>query len=57
MEKDIKDDLQEQAEKALNGKEFDLGELQKDVYSDDMKHYMRAPNYEDSVFVKEKLVQ
>lgn len=57
IDKEIKEQLTEEAERAFNGKEYDLSELQKDVYSNDMQHYMRAPNFEDSLFIKEKYVQ
>lgn len=57
IDKDIKEQLTAEAERAFNGKDFDLSGLQTDVYSNEMKHYMRAPNFEDSLFIKEKYEQ
>lgn len=57
IENEIKSKLEEDAEKAFKGPNCDMESLTKDVYTSDMKHYLRAPNYDESVFAAEKLIQ
>jgi len=37
--------------------DWDLKVLTDDIYSDDVSFYTRAPNFSDSMFVKQDLVQ
>lgn len=53
----IKADIAKAKDRALASEHIPPEYLTTDVYTDDFKHFVRAPNYEDSIFVKEKLVE
>lgn len=44
-------------ERAFACEGIDVKEHLTDVYTPDFKHFMRAINYEDSIFIKEKLIE
>lgn len=52
----VKDIVNEEVAKAKKGKRLDTSKLLEDVYIEGSGIYVRAPNYEDSIFVKEKLI-
>lgn len=56
LDKEAKDFVNAQVAKSKAGKELDETHLLDDVYAKGTKVFIRAPNYEDSVFVQEKLV-
>lgn len=56
LDHEVKDFVNAELAKAKSGKEIDETHLLDDVYDKDTKVFIRAPNYEDSVFVQEKLV-
>jgi pyruvate dehydrogenase E1 component alpha subunit len=55
-EKTIKAFIEHEVERAMESPEAPLEYLLQDVYDPKVKNYLRAPNYEDSVFVKEKMI-
>lgn len=55
-EKGMKKFIEEQAEKALACEIAPLETLTQDIYDPLEEIYIRAPNYEDSIFVREKLI-
>ncbi len=57
IEKESKKYVESETERARKMDPFKNESLSDDVYSEDTKTYVRAPLYEDSVFVKEDLVQ
>ena len=44
-------------DRALASENISPQELLTDVYSPDFKHFLRGKNYEDSIFVKQKLIE
>lgn len=56
IDKEIKKSIQKSADKALKQEEFSIETLTDDVFAPDRKFYVRAPNYEDSKFIKEDLI-
>ena len=56
IDNEIKEFINEELKKAKSGNDIDHSELLKDVYDKDTKVYFKAPNYEDSLFVKEHLI-
>ena len=53
---EVKDTVNEEIAKAKKGKKLGTDTLLEDVYAPGSNIYIRAPNYEDSVFTKEKLI-
>lgn len=56
MDAEVKDFVNGEVDKAKKAKKLDTAHLLDDVFVKGTESYIRAPNYEDSVFVKEKLV-
>lgn len=56
MEKKIKAYIEHEIERAMSAPEAPMESLTQDVYDPQEKMYLRAPNYEDSIFVREKLI-
>lgn len=56
VDKEISNEVEEAAANAEKQSEYKVETIQDDVYSNDKDFYLRAPSYEDSRFVKEKLV-
>jgi len=56
LEHEVKDIVNAELAKAKTGKEIDETHLLDDVYTPGTKVFIRAPNYEDSLFVDENLV-
>ena len=56
LDTEAKDIVNEAVAKAKQGKKLDTKSLLEDVYDPETKMFIRAPNYEDSIFVNEKLV-
>lgn len=56
LDSEIKDFINEAVDMAKSGKKIGTDELLTDVYTPDSKIYIRAPNYVNSIFVNEKLV-
>lgn len=48
--------MENEAKRAQKQGQFDVKNVYSDVYTENEKYFVRAPNYEDSVFVKEKLI-
>jgi hypothetical protein len=46
-----------EAQEAFDSEEPSLSTLTEDVYTTDFPVYIRAPNYEDSIFIKKENVQ
>lgn len=57
IEKDTKKFITEETKRAESMPEFTPENILDDVYVKNDKMFVRAPNYEDSVFIKEKLVE
>lgn len=57
IEKDIKKYVDDEVKRAQKQPDFPVKSLLDDVYQEEEKFYVRAPNYEDSVFVSEKMIQ
>ena len=55
-EKQIKKFIEKESERALESPMPPIEYLTQDIYDPSEKHYIRAPNYEDSKFIKEKLI-
>ena len=56
IEKDTKKFIESETKRAQNQPDFDIKTLQDDVYTENENYFMRAPNYEESRFVEENLV-
>jgi len=56
MEKEIKRFIDHEIERAMKCESAPLDYLLEDVYDPSDKMFVRAPNYDDSVFIKEKLI-
>ena len=56
LEKKIRKFIEDEAQKALDCPAAPMESLTQDVFDPSEKNYIRAPNYEDSIFVKEKLI-
>lgn len=56
LEKKIKKFINNEADRALESPVAPLEFLTQDVYDPSVRDYIRAPNYEDSIFVKQKLI-
>lgn len=54
IENEIKTRMIQEAQEAYESEELPLEILTEDVFTKDFPTYIRAPNYEDSVFIKEK---
>jgi pyruvate dehydrogenase E1 component alpha subunit len=57
IEKETKQYIEQESEKAESMPEFTAEHILQDVFVKEEKTYFRAPNYEDSIFIKEKLIQ
>ena len=56
IEKEVKEFIDEEVKKAKDSGPIPNESLVTDVYAPGTNMYIRAPNYEDSMFIKEKLV-
>ena len=56
IEKETKKFVESEAKRAQKQGQFDIKDVYSDVYTENEKYFVRAPNYEDSIFVKEKLI-
>lgn len=56
IEKEIKNMIHNEAKRAIESEKAPMTFLYEDVYHPDTKNFIRSVNYEDSIFVTEKLV-
>lgn len=56
IEKETKKLVEKEAKRAKDSGQFDIKDVYSDIYTENEKYFIRAPNYENSVFVKEKLI-